>query len=472
MAEPEHALGGGRAIHAGARDWLPKDSPIFLALGRILAHVVEHAQAEREIARLQQAVRTAKTLLEELMESAPRAALILDSDGRIQHCNAAAEQLLYRPRNRIIGHLFTDFLPKHQLACYRDAIERASRPLGRDLMFEAGLVPAGEAERFQLQLRAVAVDGGGRLAIIWLQPAAAADMSDSAATMQLWQLLQDVAASGRSRVPVAQVHLLGLDEVRNLLGDRWPELEHSVHRIVERVLKRFLLPHERYCRDGNKGYMLVFAQASSEQAAERAAMIAAAIEAAVLGADDLDRRARTLVPPLAAAERAALARVATQVREAELGEPGLTVIAEAGAGQASGTPMRPAESDPLTALERQVRETLRIELEPVYDRAGLPTAMVLGQPDPQGNLLLAQLRQRAGELPRALLVHDICVLDAMLMALDQEPEPDQLLAVTEVHYETLASRRWADSYLVRLRQVDSRLKPALGLLIVGVPPGT
>lgn len=472
IAEPEHARSAGRAVAAGAQDWVPKDAPLFLALARIVAYAIERAEAERRIARLERTARSAEALLVDVLESASRAALLVDADGRVQRCNAAAERLLYRPRTRIEGRPFADFLLKYDLARYRDAIHLAGARPGQNVVEEVRLVTGDETEPVRLEVRTCGPDEARRMHVLWLQPVQTAAGFEGDPEAQLRRLLQEVIASGRTRVPIAQVHLLGLDEVRKALGDRWPELEHRVHRVVERVLGSFLSPHERYCRNGDGGYIVVFARATNEEAAARAAAIAEAIEAAVLGADDLTARARSLVPPLGERERTALARVSAEVQEAAIDDPGLGRAAEPGSWLAGDWPMRPVEKDPVVELERQARERLRLDFEPVYDHAGLPTSMFLARPDGDGGSVLGQLLGLARSLPNALPVHDVCLLDATLAALEQEPGLEQMLVFAEVHYETLASRRFAEPYLARLRQIGPELQRSLALLIVGVAPGT
>lgn len=468
LAEPEHARAGGRTIAAGAQDWVPKDAPVFLALARIVAYAIERAQSQRRVEQLDRAARTAERLLVDLLEGASTAALLLDAEGRVERCNAAAERLLYRNRNRIEGRNFADFVLRFSLPAWSDALQLAAATPGRNVVEEIRLATGDESEDIRLELRACALDEARRVYVAWLKPIVPGRETEEDPESGLRRVLQDVVASGRSRVPIAQVHLLGLGQVREALGDRWPELEYRVHRVVERVLDKFLSPEERWCRNGDQGYVVVFARASVEEAAERAARIAEAIEAAVLGAGDLAERARALVPPVSDEQCARLARVTAECREAD--------VDELGGGAAAGGPgaqrARAAAVDPVAEIEAALRERARVELEATYDRSGLPNIVTLGRPDAETTALLAQLLALARNEPRARLAHDLCLLEAFLAALECEPELDQVLLLAEVHYETLATRRFAEAWLERLRQVDPALRASLGVLVVGVPPGT
>lgn len=356
LAEPEHARRCGRVVVAGAYDWIPKDSPLFLALPRIIVHAVERAQAERAMAQFEQAARSAETLLADILESAPWAALLLDAAGRIQQCNSAAERLLYRNRRRIEGREFADFLVKSSLPSFREAFRRATTRVGQQQTAHVWLATADESEVVQLEMRGSAGDGEGPMVVLWLHPVDK-DITwvEAHPDSDLRRILEKVTASGRSQVPIVQVHLLGLGEVREALGQRWPEMEWRVHRIVQRVLANLLQPHERWCRNGEDGYILVFTRATAEEAAKRAETIAEAIRAAVLGADDLTARARSLVPPVPEAQRHALAQIVTALGEAD--GSGLTLARPA--------VVAPPENDRVADLGRRLREVLEVDFEPV-----------------------------------------------------------------------------------------------------------
>lgn len=468
LAEPEHARACGRAVAAGAQDWVPKDAPVFLALARIVAYAIERAQSQLLLERLDRTARTTEQLLVDVLESASTAALVLDTDGRIERCNGAAERLLYRARSRIEGRNFADFVLRYSLPAFSDALQLAAATPGRNVIEEIRLATGDESEDVRLELRACALDEARRAYVVWLKPVVAGQEIEEDPESHLRRVLQDVVASGRSRVPIAQVHLLGLGQVREALGDRWPELEYRVHRVVERVLEKFLSTEERWCRNGEQGYIVVFARASVEEAAERAARIAEAIEAAVLGAGDLAERARALVPPVSEEQCTRLARVTAECREADVDELGRGRMPIA----ADGERTRSAAVDPIAELEAEIRERAQVELEATYDRSGLPDPVTLGRPDAAMAEPLRRLLALAADEPRARLVHDLCLLDACLAALEREPELDRVVLLAEVHYETLAVRRFAEPWLERLRQVDPALRASLGVLLVGVPPGT
>lgn len=70
--------------------------------------------------------------------------------------------------------------------------------------------------------------------------------------------------------PVIQggsVQLIGLDPLRDRLGDRWPALRDRIRSLAERLLSQVLSPRDVYFPHGEDTYIIIFAQLDAERAA-------------------------------------------------------------------------------------------------------------------------------------------------------------------------------------------------------------
>jgi PAS domain S-box-containing protein/diguanylate cyclase (GGDEF)-like protein len=152
--------------------------------------------------------------------------------------------------------------------------------------------------------------------------------------------------------------LIGLDEVRTALGDRWQSHAERVMTIAERVIRRRMMPQDIVSRTDDQGFVVCFAGVSEEEAAFRAAGIAREIREFLIGeSDDPDAAAVSVMT------RALL------IEHGELTEPtSLLRSLEDRLAAAREQAIRLAEED----LRRLLHE-VRLEPQRLYDRNGNPT---------------------------------------------------------------------------------------------------
>jgi hypothetical protein len=87
----------------------------------------------------------------------------------------------------------------------------------------------------------------------------------------------------------ARFSLVGLSELREQLGERWPELSHRVHELAEAVIRRHLTRGDVFDARGEDGYVILFTQLTQLQAEFKCRVIAKEIAAKLLGADWVGR---------------------------------------------------------------------------------------------------------------------------------------------------------------------------------------
>ena len=150
------------AISAGVTDYLRKGSggEGYELLANRIANAVESYRAERALERSERKYRS-------LIDAAPDAVLVADADtGRIVEANVAAEALLDRSREDIVGMDQTDLHPEGETERYRDLFERHLGDPGNDVArFPDGsdvVVETADGETVPVEIRARVVEIGER----------------------------------------------------------------------------------------------------------------------------------------------------------------------------------------------------------------------------------------------------------------------------------------------------------------------
>ncbi|HZZ88170.1 MAG TPA: hypothetical protein VFE13_07520 [Caulobacteraceae bacterium] len=107
------------------------------------------------------------------------------------------------------------------------------------------------------------------------------------------RLAPRVRATSRSRpfhgdedaIAGAHFSLVGLADLREQLGERWPQLAARVHDLAEAVIRRHLSRGDVFDAHGEDGYVILFTQLTEAQAEFKCRVIAREIAAKLLGAD-------------------------------------------------------------------------------------------------------------------------------------------------------------------------------------------
>jgi hypothetical protein len=100
-------------------------------------------------------------------------------------------------------------------------------------------------------------------------------------------------ATPRARLPAdpgpsvagARFSLVGLSDLREQLGERWPELSERVHELAQAVIQRHLGRGDVFDAHGEDGYVILFTQLTQLQAEFKCRVIAKEIAGKLLGAD-------------------------------------------------------------------------------------------------------------------------------------------------------------------------------------------
>ncbi len=426
---------------AGQPHWLglhvmaPASGSGFVVMGRDITA----KRREREEQRRMQ------HLLASVFILVDAAVAIVDEAGIIRMANPPLAELLGVAPERLVGRAATDFVhPDDQLKVreghrrHQRLDVRLKRPDGSTI---AGCVVTaatdkGDVHRFRVVTFHAAPDQQTAPA---RQPApAGAALPDAA------------QCAGKLR-------LIGLDAVRESLGDRWPALAERAMQTAESVLRRRLDAHELFARTADHGFIIRFASGTEAEISFRASTIANEIRMKLIGQGDEASAAVSAItatlphqaddPRDPAALMDVLDRRLTALR-GKIEQQAQEILHDAAdfAVCVIETVIAPDSGRVLPLRYASLPEALDHQLSAAI--AVLPDA-ALGTLDPAA-LMLTLAAERAAEAPLS--------------------GPPTLL-LTPIPFELFLNRRRSERFLGLCRGLEPAIRQRLAFMIGGVPHG-
>lgn len=86
-----------------------------------------------------------------------------------------------------------------------------------------------------------------------------------------------------AKIQAGNLQMIGLQDIRDALGDDWPKHRETINRIVDGVIRKNLGPGDAHYHLDNDEYLVLFVQLNHAQARNRAAAIATEAERLILG---------------------------------------------------------------------------------------------------------------------------------------------------------------------------------------------
>ena len=399
----------------------------FVILGRDITAALQARQMQELIQRL----------LAKVFSSVDAAVVIVNGAGRILMTNPHVDQLLgYKP-NGLVG---------------RNAIDLVG-PSARDTVAETIKQQIKNGSNATYSAPLLRTDGAQVVVRITSVTAAAGD----AKQVRILTLRPEATGGIKIRSEsVGRIKLVGLDDVRLALGDRWPAVAERAMATAEVVIERHCGPADSYSRADDTSFLMCFGTLSEEESAFRAAMIGREIRKRLIGqGEDPDN--------------AYVRAIAAVVRFPDQGESEASLHALLLTGL----------DQQLERLEQEARRTLSTalaeaacELEPVYgrDRTKLVASQVLMPP----------------KLERQLT----CALSALPQNEAQSFDPDGLLLglaaqqvvasmvrgdstpfLVKISFDIFATRATTERFFATCGKIDRRLTGRLVLLLSSLPEG-
>lgn len=352
---------GLRLMPAGSETSVPRR---FVLLGRDITERRRRADADGAM----------QVLLGQAFRQAGIAMAVVETGGTIVMSNQQFHTLCGRPASAIDGRNFTRQLHLDDIP---ETVARRERQIadGQSYDMTVRLVrPDGGVVPVQLRCNLLENRTLRRLRIVTLTPvpAAAAGIAPPAAVPGVpAPEPAPGSAPGPAPEPASRpvvlaggISLVGLEGVRNALGDRWPAVAQRVVASAEHVLRRHLLPDESFSRQSNgTGFVVCFSGADARRSELRAAAITREIRTRLIGEmDDAGLAATTL------------ALDPQPITQAELAEPAGTL---SGLLEQRLKRRRGALEDQARAALAEAAATARCLLVPATTPAGVPVPLGL-----------------------------------------------------------------------------------------------
>jgi PAS domain S-box-containing protein len=402
------------------------DHSCFVILGRDITATLEARTLQTSVQKL----------LAKVFSCINEAVAIIDDKERVVLTNPQVDKLLgYKP-NGLVGRMTIDLVAPSG----RDVMAmnvRTQMEDGRDVTYE---VPILREDGTEQQMRVTSVlaerDDRKKFRIITLRPAA--------------RTLLRSESAGR-------IMLVGLEEVRDALGSRWPAVAARAMATAEAVIKRRCGKEDSYSRVDDVSFLICFGALDLQEASFRAAMIGREIRDRLIGQGG---------DPDSAQVRAIAAAVMFPYQEEQATHDHHATLLVGLDGQ-----MQQIEQDARQTLKATLSDA-RCDIEPIHGRDTEEIVCnLVCLPDAVERKLLCAF----SILPRNET--DAFDLNGLLLTLAARHATTTLVRgesrplLVPVRFEVFNSRSATERYISLCRKVDQRLAKTLIFLMSELPEG-
>jgi PAS domain S-box-containing protein len=376
-------------------------------------------------------------LLAKVFVSVQAAVAIADEDGAILMNNPALDHLLGYPVGGLVGHTAQEVVAPEFHAAVAAARARQSS-VGQSLRLKAELLHI-DGSRVPVEIAATMVqrDDLKRFRITTFTPA---------------------AKSAVAKVLVAgKIKLIGLEDVKASLGDRWPAVAARAMSSAEHVIRRRCGTHDTWSRTADSGFLICFGEATEDEAAFRASAIAREIRSRLIGEGESPAAAQVSavtaavdMPDSAGQTQDMIAAAIMQRLNAQLAE------IERRARDCLAEAMHSASCE-LTAIHS------RHLSEIVGHLAALSSDL---ERRIQSALVALPPREaQAFDFDRLMLRLAATQVVSAIGAGDRRP------VLVPIDFEVFLDRRCGERYVAACQELDERLRPQLILVLTRLPHG-
>jgi len=293
------------------------------------------------------------------------------------------------------------------------------------------------------------------------------------------QRLQDAVRNGPAKLVAGRVQLLGLDDIKVAVGDRWHRHSSIIFDLIEQTIKKRLAPVDVYQRDANDNFTICFAQLSESEAAFKARAIADEVRTKILGKDFGAGAA-----PLSAEADAFMDEVSGK----SSGQPSLEVRGEAhevelnpdevrDSGDLLGllTSRLSAAAERASRTERatmiEVTECARLCLHPVEKHDGGATPFRFAEFDRDTLAKIEALRSHRPASEDLVGDLDVLLVSKVAEEIFQRPPGEGVILIANIHFSTLDDKRRLEHLKTVCNTLTEPARAALIFNIVDIPSG-
>jgi len=416
-----------------------------------------------ERTRMSSSSEKTKQQLHKVVSSIEAPLVIVDAAGTIEIANQKLCEMLGSTAGSIEGGKFTDrfqpVLSKDQFSVmFRNAMQPAAAPWSTDFIAQNA---AGRNIQFNAKLSVIRPSSDTVSILVLLSCNENQEAAKRPPAQSSMSEVRTMIADAAGKFTAGHLEMIGLEEVRNSLGDRWERLASSVHGIANSILKSRLSKEDIFYRDAEGNYIICFASLSNETAWFKAKALGQEIREALLGEDATDQLAEF---KLNADTRERLSSVRSATYEIEIPAdeygtiPNVVGLIKDKIEEASVQRRKGAAS-----LLRSLAENHDVHFNGVKSMDGKSVPLQLATFDANGAADAERLRQIYGDAPKLVEQLDTLLLGAVLERMYRMNTMKMPVTVVGVNFQTLANPQSARSYYDILGSAVG--KPAQSLII-------
>ncbi len=384
--------------------------------------------------------------LHEVVSAFEAPLVIVDKSGTIEVANQKLCDLLGSAAGSVEGGKFSDIfrasMPEDQLTGkLRKAIETAAKPWRACLHVQDA---EGRDIHFNAKFSVMQPSAGYVSVLVLLSQIEKGEAATRTPEQSTMAEIRSMVSSAGGKFTAGQLEMIGLEEVRMSLGDRWERLASRVYSIADSILKSRLSEDDVFRRDAEGNYIICFARLSNEPAWFKAKALGQEIREALLGEDATDQLAEF---KLDADTRERMSGVRSATYEIEIlaeevdGIPDVVGLIKGKIETASALLKKKAAS-----LLRSLAENRAVQFIGVKSIDGKNVPIQLATFDANTEAGAQWLRQVHDNAPKLVEQLDTMLLGAVLERMYQVTPVTFPVTFVDVNFKTLHSPHSARSY--------------------------
>ena len=290
LTDHHNEAAGREAIHRGAEDYRIKSVDLYRAMPRIVRDVVERRRLKAANAKLRRSQGDAELLLSKVLSVVEVGVTIVGSDGQLLVVNPTFGEMTGWSVGELAGQNVSQVFADGWPVWKRIVLEDAKRVGGEYQEDGVRMVRKG-GHAFKVRLRSAEVSlahdqtyyvvayYGTEAKPSKPLPGVIATIPSAAFQSDIRKILGD---DGRE-VSAGRLQIIGLESVRNSLGDRWEKVAERVRRLAQRTIESRLTPDDTFTRTQSGEFLICFGRLSEEEAWLKATSISEEIRRKLLG---------------------------------------------------------------------------------------------------------------------------------------------------------------------------------------------
>ncbi len=274
--------------------------------------------------------------------------------------------------------------------------------------------------------------------------------------------------AGGGPVAIGRIQTVGLSEIKDELGSRWPRFAEQIDQIATNIIRGHLTRWDSFTRKANEdGFLVCFPRLDTTEAWFKAQAIAREIKEQILGED---QRNADIDGELSDSQIARLSNVSAYADSIELppqeafDDTSLSVFVDSTLEQAAVTYKARAKD-----VLADIAQTGFVRPRPVLAANATATNLEICEFDPKSQAKIKRLLACAEEDAATLAELDLTTLGLASEYLQRRVVNDRHLLVLSVHYATLAHSEHAQRYLEACDATVDRDNPSFVLKLTNCP---